>query len=295
MQSDCVLGRNRKDAQIGRWQIGAVMFQRHVQLFYLYSFRFIKNIYKSLDYQQIIKEKMAKKVFIDLTMIALIGFVMVVVLYIYTSTLLGPEIGPTGPYLTQGGLTAALSSLNGYPRDIFPGVNVVDGTASVSIIKVRKTPKYEYPENFTFMSNWNFVTYDPEYVVLTTTNSSNDTARAIQGSGAWNQVFGNVPILDYERVVFSVDIVSVSDQSFTFGNGQDGIEAVGVGISSSSPSQVLASDSVAFYNDGAVWTNNSLLGCNYAPFMGSNHVIDVAVDRVSSKIWYRVDGNAWQT
>jgi len=238
---------------------------------------------------------MAKKVFIDLTMIALIGFVMVVVLYIYTSTLLGPEKGPNDPYLTEGGLIADLSSLNGYPRDIFPGVNVVDGTATVSIIKVRSTPKYDYPSNFLFMSNWHFESYDPYKVVLSTTNSSNDTARAIQGSGAWNQVFGNVPILNYERVVFSVEIVSVSDQSFSSGDGQDGVEAVGVGTSSSSPSQIMASDSVAFYNDGAVWTNNSLLGCNYAPFMGSNHVIDVAVDRVSSKIWYRVDGNTWQT
>ena len=44
----------------------------------------------------------------------------------------------------------------------------------------------------------------------------------------------------------------------------------------------------------SVWSNNSDYGCNYNPFYGSNHVVDVAVDRVSSKIWYCVDGQAWQ-
>ena len=47
--------------------------------------------------------------------------------------------------------------------------------------------------------------------------------------------------------------------------------------------------------DGIAWSNNSALpGGPYAAFETNGQIIDVAIDTVHNKMWYRIDGGAWQ-
>jgi hypothetical protein len=81
------------------------------------------------------------------------------------------------------------------------------------------------------------------------------------------------------------------------GGGSDG---VGVGSSTTdyigTPNKFLGSDNqaVGIYDDGTVWTNNNSVASGYAIFETNGQIIDVAVDTVNNKMWYRVAGGAWQ-
>jgi hypothetical protein len=56
----------------------------------------------------------------------------------------------------------------------------------------------------------------------------------------------------------------------------------------------LDNQSIAIVDDGSVFTNNGFVGSGYAVFETNGQIIDVAVDTVNNKMWYRVAGGAWQ-
>jgi hypothetical protein len=215
-------------------------------------------------------------------------FALVVLYIIYKVTTIHSTPQPP-PDLTAGGTLAQLNTLPNYPVDVYPAVNVADGSTTVSVFIIQSNALYPIPGNFTFLNKWSFLRFDPTKVVLDSDfgNGINDTAYAIQGSGCYNQVVGNVPIQSGDRVIFSVLSTSVTD----IGTGE---EAVGVAEFTSSLDFLGNGNSVAFYGDGSVYNNENFVVDGLTPFFGApGHILDVAVDRVDNKIWYRIDGGAW--
>jgi hypothetical protein len=51
---------------------------------------------------------------------------------------------------------------------------------------------------------------------------------------------------------------------------------------------------VSIYDAGSVWTNYASVASGYEIFETNGQIIDVAVDTVNNKMWYRVAGGAWQ-
>jgi hypothetical protein len=223
------------------------------------------------------------------------GLVIISVLLVYTLTMKNIPLN-TGPPLTIGGMTADLGSLNLYPCDIYPAVNIYHGNSSYSKIIIKPNSTYKIPSNFTFLNRWSFTKYDSNKYVVSTTNYSNDT---VTGTGAFtsnnyrNQIIGNYPIQEGDKVIFSVLI----DTSADSGGGIDLREGVGVGTDLSSIDRKLGEASnaysIGFYRNGDILSNSIVLGSNYSQFVEGD-IVDVAVDRVSNLIWYRVNGQSWQ-
>jgi hypothetical protein len=51
---------------------------------------------------------------------------------------------------------------------------------------------------------------------------------------------------------------------------------------------------VGIYDNGSVFTSGPSVASGYAVFETNGQIIDVAVDTVNNKMWYRVAGGAWQ-
>ena len=107
-----------------------------------------------------------------------------------------------------------------------------------------------------------------------------------------NAALGSVVIAPSSKVMFSVN--------HSIWCGYVGADGVGVGSSTTAyigqPNKYLGNDnqSLGIYDDGSVWTNNNTIGSGNAIFETNGQIIDVAVDTVNNKMWYRVDGGAWQ-
>lgn len=83
-------------------------------------------------------------------------------------------------------------------------------------------------------------------------------------------------------------------------SGAAGFDGVGVGsadtlyIGTPNIYLGLTNQSMGIYDDGRVWTNDNVVGSGYTVFQTNGQIIDVAVDMVNNKMWYRVAGGAWQ-
>lgn len=223
------------------------------------------------------------------------GFVIISVLLVYALTMKKVPKNFGGAPLQFGGMIADLTNLYEYPCDLYPAINIYHGDYSYSKISIKATSTYEIPRNFTFINRWSFTRYDPTKIEISNTNYSNDTATGTGGFGNnyTNQVIGNYPIQEGDRIIFSVLINTSADS----GGGITLREGVGVGTQLSSIDRKLGEASNAyslgFYNSGDIYSNSISMGSNYSSFE-TGDIVDVAVDRVYNLIWYRVNGNSWQ-
>lgn len=205
-----------------------------------------------------------------------------------------PTPGGAGPdpATNTGGI--ALTYITGLPQNLYPGVSVAGsatfgGGANAQFI-IQTTTTYGVPSGFTFLDTWQWDRYDPTQVNVTTTSTANDTATANTNSN--NAVFGNIAIAPGSKVMFSVN------HSVYSGTTED--DGVGVGSATAGITGVngfLGGDDqgLSVFDDGVVWSNGSSLPIGpYAVFETDGQIIDVAVDTVNNKLWYRVAGGAWQ-
>jgi hypothetical protein len=206
-----------------------------------------------------------------------------------------PTPGGAGPdpATNTGGI--ALTYIAGLPQNLYPGVSLAgsaefSGGANAQFV-IQTTATYGVPAGFTFLNSWTWSRYDPTWVAVTTTSTANDTATA-NSAHSNAAAFGNITIAPGSKVMFSVNHSVYSGNPESDGVGAGSITAVITG-----PQPYLGSDNQALsvYDDGTVWTNgNSLPIGPYAAFETAGQIIDVAVDTVNNKLWYRVAGGAWQ-
>jgi len=194
---------------------------------------------------------------------------------------------PVDPATNTGGISLAV--IAGLPQNLYPAVSVYkDQTQNAQFI-VNPASTYGTPAGFTFLNNWFWAQFDPNYVFVSQTNNPDDTATAL--SGANNAVLGSVPITPSTKRMFSV--------THTVWSGDVGFDGVGVGSATADytgSGQYLGVDNQALsiFDDGSVWTNTASVDSGYAIFETNGQIIDVAVDTVNNKLWYRVAGGAWQ-
>jgi hypothetical protein len=201
---------------------------------------------------------------------------------------------PTGsstpnPATNTGGFT--LTVIAGLPQNLYPGISVYQADCPPGQFVILNTNNYGSPAGFTFLSNWQWSQYDPVYVAVTTTNTTNDTATALGSLPVNNAALGNVVIANSSKVMFSVIHSNYS------GAGGDGVGVGSATTNYSGPSTAcLGADdqALAIYDDGREFTNDAYIGSGYEVFQITGQIIDVAVDTVNNKMWYRVDGGAWQ-
>jgi hypothetical protein len=206
-----------------------------------------------------------------------------------------PTPGGAGPdpATNTGGID--LTYIAGLPQNLYPGVNLVGsgifgGGANAQFV-IQTTATYGVPAGFAFLNSWEWSRYDPTWVAVTTTSTANDTATA-NNALSNNAAFGNIAIAPGSKVMFSVNHSVYSGNPESDGVGAGSITAVITG-----PQPYLGADdqALAVYDDGTVWTNGSSLPIGpYAAFEIAGQIIDVAVDTVNNKLWYRVAGGAWQ-
>jgi len=201
-----------------------------------------------------------------------------------------PNTSPTEiPIDTINANGIPLSSISGLPADLYPGVNAYHtNTYPYGQFIIQHTPEYSVPSGFTFLSNWFWERYNPSYCTVSTTTTSNDTITAIlhQYNGT---AYGNIPIVPGTRIMFSV-IHSVWSGSADF-------DGIGVGTLNATVNDYVGVDThaIGIYDDGIIYTNNDTISASpLAIFEINGQVIDVAVDTIVNKMWYRVDGGAWQ-
>jgi len=203
---------------------------------------------------------------------------------------------PVDPATNTGGISLAV--IAGLPQNLYPGVNIVgaatepgQGTIANTQFIVNPTSTYGTPSGFTFLSSWYWALFDPTLVDVTTTNTANDTATALNSGYPNNAVLGSVVIAPSSKVMFSVN--------HTVWCGAPAFDGVGVGSATTPYTGFnnylgLDTQSIGIYDDGSVFTNNSFVDSGYAIFETNGQIIDVAVDTVNNKMWYRVAGGAWQ-
>jgi len=191
--------------------------------------------------------------------------------------------GPADPATNTGGISLAV--IAGLPQNLYPGISVFDGAKFI----INSASTYGTPAGFSFLNNWSWTQFDPTYVSVTTTINPDDTATALFNAN--NAVLGSVAVAASTKRMFSV-----THTTWSGGPDQDG---VGVGSGTTGYTGFnkwlgLDNQSIGIYDGGSVWTNNSQVGSGYAVFETNGQIIDVAVDTVNNKLWYRVAGGAWQ-
>jgi len=194
--------------------------------------------------------------------------------------------GPPDPATNTGGISLAV--IAGLPQTLYPAVSVYSGTYNAKFI-INPANTYGTPAGFTFVNNWFWSQFDPNYVSLTTTYNSDDTVTAL--TNANNAVLGSYGIAPSTKRMFSV--------THTTWSGDTDYDGVGVGSSTTDytgSGKFLGFDNqaVSIYDAGSVWTNNASVASGYEIFETNGQIIDVAVDTVNYKMWYRVAGGAWQ-
>lgn len=206
---------------------------------------------------------------------------------------IGPGGGGGGSPDPATGVSGRSLAIGGAPKDLYPGVNLYSEATNPTQFIVNPTSTYGTPAGFTFLSSWIWSQYDPNYITRSTTNSANDTiAPTSIGNQSNNGALGSVVIAPNTKVMFSV--------IHSIWSGDSGFDGVGVGSATTNytgPVQAyLGGDdqSVAIYDDGGVYFNDAYIGSGYTTFQTNGQIIDVAVDTVNNKLWYRVAGGAWQ-
>ena len=217
---------------------------------------------------------------------------------------IGPVITQTAPVnistepsdtINANGIS--LSPISGLPANLYPAVNVNSDSATVIRAQfiIQQTPLYTVPSGFTFLNNWYWDRYNSNFASVSTTTTSNDTITGVpyldNGTYIYNNaaVFGNIPILPSTKIMFS--IMHSIWSTYTDNEG------IGIGTSDASIINYLGSDlnAIGIYDDGYIYSNNT--GLNQAPysiFETNGQIIDVAVDTIVNKMWYRVNGGPWQ-
>jgi hypothetical protein len=193
---------------------------------------------------------------------------------------------PADPSTNTGGFSLAV--IAGMPQNLYPAVSVYSGTYNAKFI-INPASTYGTPAGFTFLNNWFWSSYDVNYVSVSQTYNPDDTAQAL--STANNAVLGSYAIAPSTKRMFSVTLTTWS--------GETDYDGVGVGSSTTDytgSGKFLGVDNqaVSIYDAGSVWTNNNVIASGYAVFETNGQIIDVAVDTVNNKMWYRVAGGAWQ-
>jgi hypothetical protein len=199
---------------------------------------------------------------------------------------IGGSGGPADPATNTGGFSLAV--IGGMPQNLYPGVSVYDGATLAKFI-IHTASTYGTPAGFTFLNTWSWTQFDPSVVNVYQTINPDDTAQALISAN--NAVLGSVAIAPSTKRMFSV--------THTTWSGTVGSDGVGVGSSTTDytgSGKYLGYDNqaVGIYDDGTVWTNNNTIGSGNAVFQTNVQIIDVAVDTVNNKMWYRVAGGAWQ-
>jgi hypothetical protein len=204
----------------------------------------------------------------------------------------GISIGSSGsspdPATNTGGISLAV--IAGLPQNLYPAVSVYNSGVQNAQFIINPASTYGTPSGFTFLTTWDWTQFDPTYISVTTTTNTDDTATALYGN-ANNAVLGSVPIVPSTKIMFSV--------THTVWSGIGTYDGVGVGSATTPYTGFngylgLNAQSIAAYDDGGVFTNNGYVGTGYAIFQTNGQIIDVAVDTVNNKMWYRVAGGAWQ-
>ena len=238
--------------------------------------------------------KSKKKSFItltekDVTSLVFWGIIVVIVIAYYfvfsTSQIVPP--------LVSGGVLYNYNDNYSANLNLCPGVNVAYNIEQVvdGVFIVKQTPTFPIPSNFTFLSNWSFDRFKEINTEKTTTYVTNDTISAlpVENEVSYGAAFGNVAITQGQRIIFSILQLRSSEVNLT---GRP--NSVGIGLANSS-TLFLGDGSFAFINDGTINNNEEYFNTSYTPFLSSNNqIIDVAVDTIDQKIWYRVDGASWQ-
>lgn len=195
--------------------------------------------------------------------------------------------GPADPATNTGGFSLAV--IAGLPQTLYPAVSVYSGTYNGRFI-INPVSTYGTPAGFTFLDTWIWSSYDADYVIVATTYNTDDTAYAYNFT-ANNAVLGSYGIAPSTKRMFSV--------THTIWCGNLSYDGVGVGSATTDytgHAKYLGNtnQSLGIYDDGGVFTDDAYVGTGYAIFETNGQIIDVAVDTVNNKMWYRVAGGAWQ-
>lgn len=190
------------------------------------------------------------------------------------------------PATNTGGFNLAV--LGNMPQDLYPAVSVCADSQDAQFL-INPTSTYGTPEGFNFLNDWSWTQFDSNYVTVTTETNTDDTVIAL--GGADNAVLGSVAIAPGTKCMYSV--------THSVWSGDAEGDAVGVG---SATTQIignnkylgLTNQSFAVQSAGQLWTNDAPVGFSYSRFQTNGQIIDVVVDTVNNKMWYRVDGGAWQ-
>jgi hypothetical protein len=194
--------------------------------------------------------------------------------------------GPADPATNTGGFSLAV--IAGMPQTLYPAVNVYSDIYNAKFI-INPASTYGTPAGFTFLNNWFWSTYDVDYVSVSQTYNPDDTAQA--NLTANNAVLGSYGIAPGTKRMFSV--------THTTWSGGASYDGVGVGSATTAYTNNYSflgidNQAVGIFDDGSEWTNNASVASGYAIFETDGQIIDVAVDMVNYKMWYRVAGGAWQ-
>lgn len=196
-------------------------------------------------------------------------------------------VPPSDPATNTGGISLAV--IAGLPQTLYPAVNVFSQTYNTKFI-INTASTYGTPTGFTFLNNWFWAQFDPTYVSVTTTYNTDDTAQALVIPSN-NGVGGSYAITPGTKCMFSV--------THAIWSGTRGFDGVGVGSATMDYIGIdrwLGNDNqaIGIYDNGQVFNNGSSVDSGYEIFETNGQIIDAAVDMVNYKIWYRVDGGAWQ-
>jgi len=194
--------------------------------------------------------------------------------------------GSADPATNTGGISLAV--IAGLPQTLYPAVSVFGYTYNTQFI-VNPASTYGTPAGFTFLNNWDWTQFDPTHVSVTTTTNTDDTVTALSGNS--NAVLGSYGIAPGTKCMFSV--------THTTWSGQASDDAVGVGGATTDYTGYnkylgIDNQAIGIYDDGSVWFNTNSVASGYTVFETNGQIIDVAVDTVNNKMWYRVAGGAWQ-
>ena len=146
-----------------------------------------------------------------------------------------------------------------------------------------------------------FVAFDPNQTYLYNNNngdtgtgvanvvielSNTDLTATAIGNSIQYTATGTYPILPTDKVMFSItqDVYAGADN-----NG------IGLGNYSANIADFVGGDtnSIGYWNDGTIWYNNSIITPGLPTSPNNGDIIDLAVDRINSNMWIRINGGDW--
>jgi hypothetical protein len=122
-------------------------------------------------------------------------------------------------------------------------------------------------------------------------SNSNRTATYTGDNGTTTSVLTNYPVLSGDKIFFSVTIdINPKYADYTgFGLANDLLDV----------DRYLGSDynSIGLYDDGLIWINRNGYSVPSLTdtFYNDGDIVDMAVDRANNLVWFRVNGNYWNS